>query len=418
MAAALTYSGTAAIHACLLVWRGPSYGELDLYALTAILSTSCLVIVPLINWSTTLRHLGSRDGRETGARSIIIYWGALVALALVSALIGLWSNNSSSFQYSTLNNTICSPPSSQMNNVAGQDSSWHHFHVDAEWVQENRCIDPCQQQNLFYWPVALFRSYSDLQILSQEDIRNIYGLIEQMFVGFYAYFGTSVATFLLLQGIWAACFGRRKPRQCRYIIYVFLSNVNWRLGWQGIKMGYRGDKHWQKRTAKTIAAVAYLWTVFATLLSVLFFIFNIVAMEAFLAEFPQGESAVHIGAWGPWVTTALVLLAGLVAQFHPLLVLSISISLRKCWSRRWTYFERRQASRKNHQGENKAARTGVKSRLLVPPTQSDSRHSRWVFAPFGSFSKRIMSCVGDIKEEWVLLKAFWRDPDRTVEDEG
>ncbi|MCJ1456988.1 hypothetical protein MMC28_007354 [Mycoblastus sanguinarius] len=183
-------------------------------------------------------------------------------------------------------------------------------------------------------------------------------------------------------------------------------------------MGYRGDKHWQKRTAKTIAAVAYLWTVFATLLSVLFFIFNIVAMEAFLAEFPQGESAVHIGAWGPWVTTALVLLAGLVAQFHPLLVLSISISLRKCWSRRWTYFERRQASRKNHQGENKAARTGVKSRLLVPPTQSDSRHSRWVFAPFGSFSKRIMSCVGDIKEEWVLLKAFWRDPDRTVEDEG
>ena len=33
LAAALTYSGSAAIHACILIWRGPSYGDSDVQAL-------------------------------------------------------------------------------------------------------------------------------------------------------------------------------------------------------------------------------------------------------------------------------------------------------------------------------------------------------------------------------------------------
>ncbi len=74
LAAALTYSGTAAIQACLLVWYGPLHGELDLYALTIILSMSSLVTVPSIDWSGIFRNLGSGDG-HSGARATIIYWG-------------------------------------------------------------------------------------------------------------------------------------------------------------------------------------------------------------------------------------------------------------------------------------------------------------------------------------------------------
>lgn len=78
LAAALTYSGAAAIHACLLVWHGPGTGELDIAPLLAILSTACIITVPLLNWSSTVRRLGLKDGDDdgkSGARTIIVYWG-------------------------------------------------------------------------------------------------------------------------------------------------------------------------------------------------------------------------------------------------------------------------------------------------------------------------------------------------------
>src|SRR5271167_2741874 len=64
LVAAMGYSGAAAVHACLLVWRGPASGELDTWALAAILGASCIITVPLLNWSTTLRNLGKSSGSQ------------------------------------------------------------------------------------------------------------------------------------------------------------------------------------------------------------------------------------------------------------------------------------------------------------------------------------------------------------------
>jgi len=95
LVAALSYSGTAAFHAVLLIWRGPAEGAQDIDALVAILSTACLISVPLLNWSSTLRKLGAsarelkeinsnydaksaeyeeeaRDASEFGTRTIVI----------------------------------------------------------------------------------------------------------------------------------------------------------------------------------------------------------------------------------------------------------------------------------------------------------------------------------------------------------
>ncbi|PGH04209.1 hypothetical protein AJ80_08554 [Polytolypa hystricis UAMH7299] len=58
LAASLTYSGAAAIHVCLVIWSGRAWGELDIAAITAILSVSCIVTVPLLNWSSTIRNAG------------------------------------------------------------------------------------------------------------------------------------------------------------------------------------------------------------------------------------------------------------------------------------------------------------------------------------------------------------------------
>ncbi|KAH6986844.1 hypothetical protein EDB80DRAFT_731047 [Ilyonectria destructans] len=59
LAASLTYSGSAAIHAIILWCSNRAWGELDVIALAAILSVSCTVLVPLLNWSSTIRNAGN-----------------------------------------------------------------------------------------------------------------------------------------------------------------------------------------------------------------------------------------------------------------------------------------------------------------------------------------------------------------------
>jgi len=39
-------------------------------------------------------------------------------------------------------------------------------------------------------------------------------------------------------------------------------------------------------------------------------------MEKWLHGLPQSESAIHVGAWSPWVSTALVLSAAVVAHYY------------------------------------------------------------------------------------------------------
>ena len=171
LVAALTYSGTAAIQACLLVWCGPLHGELDLYALSIFLSTSGLVTVPLINWSTTLRILGSGDG-HSDARTIIIYWGFLVTLGLLATLTQLWIDVLAMTPYldfSISTNIIYAQPSYLMNYSAGQDFLWEALVIDVKWIQANGCTDPCKEGSSFKWPAALYRTNTDLQLLSKMD---------------------------------------------------------------------------------------------------------------------------------------------------------------------------------------------------------------------------------------------------------
>ena len=297
------------------MWHGPAYGDNDILALTAILSTSCLITVPLINWSTTLRHLGSRDGRASGARTIIIYWGALVAVGLVSILAITWSPTPTGLNLSNLNPIICRPVRPQMNYFASQDPSWGRFAVNAEWIRENGCVDPCQS-SLIFQP-AIFRSYSDLQLLTQANVNHrLTGVPESPFFLGYTYFGTIVGMFLLSQAIWALCFGRRVPRQARNIIYPFLRGISF--GFHYPPFGIDGGKtnYWQKKSAKYTALLAYLWAVTASVVSVLLFLINAIAMEMLLSHFPQNESAIHIGAWTPWANIGLVIFAAFIGKFH------------------------------------------------------------------------------------------------------
>lgn len=149
LTAALTYSGVAAIHACLLIWRGPGLGELDLFALEGILSTACIIAVPLLNWSSTLRHLGqtrldpwdstqtrrfpssldadwarSKKKREvSNTRTVIVWWAFLVAVGFLATFVGFENTvyegplpiELSSLTFSAMEQLLCVPPNGFLN---------------------------------------------------------------------------------------------------------------------------------------------------------------------------------------------------------------------------------------------------------------------------------------------------------------
>ncbi|KAL8746080.1 MAG: hypothetical protein Q9190_001865 [Brigantiaea leucoxantha] len=97
LAAAMVYGGTAAIHALALASRfkfsnyaggihddsvpAEDLGDLDMNAIWVILSSGCLMLTPIINWSTTIRK---------HARVITVYWGFLIFAGLICAMISMW----------------------------------------------------------------------------------------------------------------------------------------------------------------------------------------------------------------------------------------------------------------------------------------------------------------------------------------
>ena len=335
LASALTFSGSAAIHACLLAWRGPAAGETDIYAVTGILSTACVIAVPLINWSKTLRHLGQpkesksrrtdneskqTDGEskqsEGNTRTIIIYWGFLVAVGFFCAFVLLYSPNylpyvDSDNDISGLDTLQCSPNNNSLNPSAGQQSSWTTFWITTEFINENNCVEPCAISQPPLFGGALFRHPTDLVSMTSEQVNNN---IEQTnlsqrraaarkFLSFYEKYALYALPYIVAQGITAAVFGRKSPSKIRWVVYNFI-----------VSIGENEAGKFQRGFATTIALLNYLWALLMLIACPPTFVLNIIATEIALNPIPQGEYLTAIGQWQPWAGTALILIAALIAK--------------------------------------------------------------------------------------------------------
>ena len=83
MASALTYSGTTAIHAVILASTARDWIlDLDAFGVWAIVSTGCLAVIPVLDWSRVLV--------ESQFRPVFGFWGFLVALGSICASVPLY----------------------------------------------------------------------------------------------------------------------------------------------------------------------------------------------------------------------------------------------------------------------------------------------------------------------------------------
>lgn len=329
LASALVYSGAAAVHACLLVWRGPNpYIENDSWALYAILNTACLVTVPLLNWSGTLRRLGQkaasikdpkalRTNSDVGTRTIVMYWAFLVLIGFLciweQVQEGAGDNN---MEYPDMSKVVCSP-GTNASMLMSPNGTFHRRAIDNNFIQDNSCTDPCNQISTL---PSLFRHQNDLVLLphSQALLWNFtipgpkYAMAEHLMTIENNNFNFNLWSlpFIIVQGFITALFGRRDPREIRDLIYITLY----------IKHPI-SRKPYLKRTQeiiiRTFAGLNYLIACAVVIFCIPFVIISVVSQEFQLwDEQPDSEKPYMVGQWSSWVYTALVVLAALIARYH------------------------------------------------------------------------------------------------------
>lgn len=227
----MVYSGVAAIHACLLVWVGPIDGELDQQALLAILGTSCIITVPLLNWSSRLRYIGrQKTSTEAGnakggsTRTVIVYWGFLVLVGFICILYSIWRDWVWGVNGSTRDSFTCSPEG-KLDLSAGRNSSWPGLIPTVEFIEANNCLDQCHRAAPSF-ENAIFRSSDDLRLLDKTQVNMLLEIgqtkEERKAKAFSYYLAITFCVFpyILLQGFLTALFGRRRPSQIRDSVYL------------------------------------------------------------------------------------------------------------------------------------------------------------------------------------------------------
>ncbi|KAG8530654.1 uncharacterized protein KY384_004009 [Bacidia gigantensis] len=157
--------------------------------------------------------------------------------------------------------------------------------------------------------------------------------------------------------------------------------------------------------------LTYLWAVIASILSVLLFLANLAVFEALLAFVPQNEPDNHVGAWSPWVTIGLVVVAAFLGKYHQALMTSAATLLRRIFDTR----DQTTSDRHDDEGgESPQMRTSMTAQAKQASREERSLPATTTHVVSVGVT-RALAAGHWIKEEWMLLKAFWRNPDDNID---
>ncbi|KPM45323.1 hypothetical protein AK830_g1182 [Neonectria ditissima] len=271
-----------------------------------------------------LKRLKKTDSYKTwpvelgvSSRTILIVWGFLVMVGFAVVFLALVDQTPEAhyghFQHWTdtyATEIACRPENGTFDFSAGQDPTWPRVLFSSEFLDANGCQDPCPISPAFQG-AAMFREPQELAASNKGAWSIIFwshgesmSKTKWAFINAWVVNVLWVIVYVLLQGIWAAFLGRSQPGEARLRVYGYLLNLRLCGCRQGQSPGR--VRRW---LAQLTAFIMYLWSIFATILAVPFLVVNVVLVEIFLHELPQSESPIHVGAWSPYTSTALALIA-------------------------------------------------------------------------------------------------------------
>ena len=373
----------------------------------------------MLNWSSTLRRIG--------ARTIVLYWGFIVTAEFICVFVTIfgyirymnsgysttytiWYEDTlwwpDDFAFLRLGDT---PNVSQVLNCAPSSklNSTGPYLVTPQFIVDYGCQNPCGS----FHDMSVFRTDSELQLLTDDQSNVVLdtGTVKEMktkyFVFGYQTYGMIILPYILVQGFWAALNGRRSPAQVRDNFYIFVSGLTlWKRGTKRKnsetpdrleRKPRLGFSSLQKPVAKYWALLVYAWAISITLICPPLFILNLVASELSLSQLIEAEPPTGIGQWSPWASTALILLAALIGQYHDRAVSSLVAAVRYALWKLRGKLTKSQPSTWTYLVENETAR-GAK--------QGSKHHLRHIMAPFKTTLKKV-------QDECLNAKGFWEDPD-------
>jgi hypothetical protein len=267
----MTFSGSAAIHAFILVHSHQASGDsidLDIVAIWPILAIGAVTVVPILMWSPI--------ARKSAGIPIIVYWGILNWLSAASIVLAIWvlsPNIGQDICRATDNGDFLLSPYQKLYEPAKFDCTYSCFETGTRLRSPNEALI-LEGMSANGYPAAL-------------------GLYDRLFI--------FIAVVIFVQ-----------PIQMFYT-WLYLQDRDLRGEWLTSLDNALGE-------GKSLISFFKAWAyhLFCSAMVVLscidigVFIATIVLSELYFvkAEFKSGDEWVSVGEWSGFVTVALVL-AGL-----------------------------------------------------------------------------------------------------------
>ena len=301
LAAVTTYAGSAAIHGMAFAISGAPSGELDSLPLMLIISSGCLAVSPMLNWSATIRKFRTR--------SILLWWNLLLVVAYYAIFFS--PQGGTGFELPSALSPSSLGPDCDLSWFPDFESSLSSTSItqsfNESFLARYNCTNPCYAQTAS----VLFRDPSTAFLLNVESLFIDEGAAETIFqqavFPMQEFFTMGVCPF---QGAYIFVSGGASPRQARNALFRFIVNRRFWKWWRPLRSV-------AVVTGAILAVVLYICAVVTMVLVPPVFILNIVSGELYLTAYPESDPLYGVGQWSPWASIALALLAAVLNRYWP-----------------------------------------------------------------------------------------------------
>lgn len=310
---ALTYSGSAAVHAFLLMLRfkfgrlpeplpetyeeavhpASSLGDIDMDAIWMVLRSAGIMLTPLLNWSSTVRRLQ--------ARPILVWWGLLVFVGCICAMTASIRRYDVPYRLAV---TTCYTRTGSPR--CGHDLSLRDdFFLDTTYWEACKCEDTCGSGLNATDAKSPYRTGSSMvPWLWAPESKRRKPVHDFEHINHWAVLPILILMTITLVQV------QRSPGQTRNSIFRMMhakaapsgaSSVRRRLG---------------LHAARLAAASYYLAVALISAICPLFFIGTMISGELELSTYPVNEPPRTVGQWAPWTQAGLVVAGSLIQRYN------------------------------------------------------------------------------------------------------
>ena len=397
----MTYAASAAVHAFALLnlyhgytipglhyavalphdAKASDYGDLDLAGIFPILVAGCIMLTPILNWSTGIV-------REH-ARTVTVLWGSLIFAAVVPTLFAVWGRLHSVVDSDQL--VTCAVDASKNCTLVHILHSYMGY-MSSAFYESCGCNDTCGAVSLSQAP---FRTGQNLQAylvsnttikLTQSEAIFWFNIVDALLLIFI--FGHGIL------GLLEVKFTQAELRNKVFLVIGGKSSYSDRAGFASKARYY---------IAKAIASLFFIFAIAVAIVSPAVFTFSVVINEIKVWGYPVSERSDNVGQWSSYVGGAFVVVAAVVQEHHA------------AWGHalHWTGNKVKRLFRQAF------GKTNTDSGHMSPKESSEKNNS--IFAsvhailvqcarPFVHAHKSVLHSYERVKDEGKDFKLWWRDP--------